>query len=275
MSKVVDGFKLFVGLAAIGGVLTGEVVRRFERDAARDIATRLQGPGVTVRLKTVPQGPFGLLQGDIRRGTIEATHFEASQLPLFTEPARPQNGRLRELRLSLVDFRLAGLHIDRLEATIPNCRYDLNLAKREHKVRLSRSGEGTGDVHVRQADLEAFVLKKYHEIKSVAMNLSGGYAEIDGVGEFLLVRTRFHVVASLVAVDKRKLALAKAIVYFDGMPASTEASQALLKALNPVVDLDADLKLHGAIDLERVTLDHGELIATGKTRIPIENDMPG
>ena len=235
------------------------------------MASKLNGQHKSVRLKTVSQGPFGLLSGDVRRGTIRATDFDTNELPLYTEPKRPQNGKLRELRLELERFSLAGLHILRLEASIPDCRFDLNLAKKEHKIRLSHSGEGHGSVRVREGDLGAFVLKKYREIKSVTIHLDRGLASVDGEGEFLLVRTKFHVSARLVPVNKRQLALTDAEVSVDGAPASPEAASALLMALNPVVDLDKDLQLHGAIDVQKVELDRGELFATGLTRIPLQD----
>ena len=72
-------------------------------------------------------------------------------------------------------------------------------------------------------------------------------------------------------MNKRQLALTDAEVSVDGAPASPEAASALLMALNPVVDLDKDLQLHGAIDVQKVELDRGELFATGLTRIPLQD----
>lgn len=269
-----DGLKLLVGIFALGGLVAGSEIHRFERDAAADVATKLEGPGKRVSLKTVAQGPFGLLKGDVRRGTIFASDFSAKELPLFTEPSRPQTGRLRELRLELDRFSLAGLRIDHLEAIIPDCRYDLGLAKREHKIRLSHSGEGQGLVRIKEHDLEDFVLHKYREIKSVSIHLRNGRAEVEGEGEFLLIRTRFHVVAKLSPVDLRRLSLTDATVDLNGEPAGPEASAALLKGLNPVVDLDKDLRLHGAIDVGDVALERGNLTARGATRIPSVSEAP-
>jgi hypothetical protein len=253
----------------------GLELNRFERQAAAEIRGRLEGESARVAVEVDLHGWWGGLTGDVGRATILASEFSTPGIPLFVEPERSRRGRLRELRLDLRDFTLAGLRIEALEARIPDCRYDLGLAQRQRKFRLSRSGEGTGWVRVREADLAAFVLRKFPEIKQVQITLKGGHVLVDGLGEFLIFQTRFFAVARLEPVDGRRLILAEAKIYLDGWrPADEEARRALLGVLNPVVDLDKDLGLAGAIDLERIEIRDGVLIGWGRTRIPTRPAAP-
>ena len=121
-------------------------------------------------------------------------------------------------------------------------------------------------------DLEAFILKKFSEIKEVQVRLQDGLATVEGKGEFLILKASFRVRAKLVAVNGTQLTLSEPLIEFDGVAADPQAAQVLLNTLNPVVDLDKDLKLHGAISVDNIRLEDGKLIASGSTKIP---DEPG
>jgi hypothetical protein len=256
-----------VAALGIGFHFGGEEVRRFERLAADDIRSRLErvDGDLSVRARV---DPIGALLGRVRSATIRGSRFSTVGLPLFTEPNRPTSGQLGELRLELEEFDLSGLRVQRLDAVIPNCRFDLGLALREQKIRLSQSGEGWGSVTVREVDLERFVLRKFREIKEVKVRIDRDKVFVEGIGEFLVVRTEFWVVANLKVEDGRRLVLDGARILFDGARADPISSEALLKALNPVLDLDRDLGLHGAVDVQRLSLRDGLLTAWGRTRIP-------
>lgn len=262
---------LLASLGVLGG--WGKItVRQFELSAAADIRSQLTGENVFVDVKTLLSGIIDGPQGDVRRGTITARHFSTPGLPLYTEPWRSQRGILRHLRLELDDFYLGNLRIESLRADIPDCRYDYQLALRNRIIRLSRSGVGTGRVVLRAEDLEAFILKKFREIKSAKVTLDKGKVTVEGDGEFVLLKTRFLVIAKLASPDGYTLQLEHARIFFDDRPADELSGQALLKALNPVVDLRADLKLYDAIQIEGVDIASGKLETWGKTRIPT---LPG
>lgn len=256
-----------VGLSLLGGAM----VRKFESLAARDIRSKLQGESAKVTIRTVPHGLLGHLSGDMDKVTIRAKSFTTDGLPLFTEPERSKSGKARRLDIELDDFMLAGLRIDSLRASIPDCRYDFPLASRKGKIRLSKSGTGQGSVTVMAKDLEAFILKKYQEIKRVSVALDHGRVRVEGFGEFLIVKANFSVDALLTAQNGSQLVLSDAKIAFDGRPADEIASKTLLATLNPVVDLDRDLHLFGAIQVDSVTLEQDRLTASGKTKIP---DLP-
>ncbi len=243
-------------------------VIRFEEQAADEIAAKLDGDSKKVSVKAVPNGVFGAAMGDLESATIRASNFTTNGLPLFTEPERSKKGRVQNLRIELKDFRLGSLDIESLTAAIPECRYDFALAMKKGQIRLSQSGTGTGEVRIAEKALERFVLAKFREILSVSIRCDRGWVWIEGVGEFLVIKTAFRVLAKLEPRTGNMLVLTRARVVFDGLPVDKEVADAVLQTLNPVVDLDKDLNLHGAIQVESVISEKGFLTVSGKTTIP-------
>lgn len=252
----------------LGWGVANKELRRFENIAAMDLLSALDGPEKQLTVRTKPEGPFGPAFADFARGTIIASKFSTEGLPLFTDPDLAKTGTLRKLELRLSDFTLRGLQVETLEATIPNCKFDRNLALRHQQIRLSRSGVGTGFVRVRQESLEPFILKKVREIKRVKVKLDRGKAWVEGYGEFLVAKTEFLVVADLSIEDGTKLNLTNARVILGWQKADDLAKKVLLDALNPVVDLRKDLELYDAVYLRDIELKDGYLKASGDTKIP-------
>lgn len=260
---------LLAALLGLGYHAGKAEVQRFERLAAEEISSKLGGEGAEVHVQTKLNGLIGGAMGDLKQVTIRASHFTTDQLPLFTEPDRGRTGRIRELRLVLDDFRLAGLRVEHLEATIPDCRFDFRLAQRHHTMRLSQSGVGTGLVRIRAADLEAYILRKFREIKRVSVRIEKDKVFVDGYGEFIVVNTNFEVIATLESPDGVRLMLANAVIFFDGRRADAASGKVLLDTLNPVVDLSQDLGLYDAVSVEKIRLRDGVLEASGATKIPV------
>lgn len=259
---------LLIGLGLAFGLASGEV-RRFERDAAADVAAKLQGDKKSVHIRAESNGPFGAALGDVKRATITASDFQTDDLPLFVESWRSKKGRLRTLELKLKNFRMGSLDVQSLSASIPDCRFDFALAMSKRQVRLSHSGEGVGTVRITNEALEKFILAKFQEIKSVDVRCDRGFIWVEGVGEFLIIQTQFRVLAKLESKDGRKLTLVKPRVAFDGLPVDEQVAAAVVMTLDPVVDLDKDLNLHGAIDVTEVDPRDGLITVKGKTRIPV------
>lgn len=258
---------VFAGLFGFGDL----GVQAFDRQSAANIRSELSGPGASIAVRTGLD--LGLLQGDIREVVIHGSGFSTPGLPLFTEPSKPRDGILRRLSLDLRDFSLNGLHIESLRAAIPDCRFDLGLALSKRRILLTQSGVGTGSVSLRDRDLEPFVLAKFHDIKRVSIRFANGRIHVEGHGQFLIVDTDFTVDARLGIVDGCKLMLQDATILFDGQPTDESSRQALIQTMNPVVDLNADLHLFGAIALDSLSMDNGILIASGATRIPAREPL--
>lgn len=259
-------------LLALGvGIATSAIqreVRLFERGAEEDIASQLGGERKSVKVHVRLDGIGGGSRGRLKSARIEARDFLVNGLPLFTEPERPQSGSIGVLELRLYNFSLRKLFIKELGADLHDCRYDLSLAKRERRVRLSRSGTGHGYAYVTADALERFLLAKYPEIKRVSVRLEKYKAFVEGYGEFLLAPSRFYVIADLQPRHGTQVWLSNAIIFLDEKRAPEETERALLNLINPVLDLDKDLGLHGALQLSRVEIRGGVLVAQGTARIP-------
>ncbi len=243
-------------------------IRHFENLAANDIRSRLNGDHAKVSVRTELEGIVGGALGDLKKVTIRASDFETPGLPLFTEPDLSKRGLIRDLRIELGEFTIAGLHIQELVSNIPDCRFDYDLAIKKHKIRLSKSGVGRGEVVIRDRDLQAYILRKFGSIKRASVKIAGGRVLVEGYGEFLILKANFSVDAKLVAIEGTKLRLDDAKIALDGREATPAESKALMDALNPIIDLTRDLKLYDAIYVDEIQLDNGLLRAGGSTKIP-------
>ncbi|MFI5384941.1 MAG: LmeA family phospholipid-binding protein [Fimbriimonadales bacterium] len=265
---------ILLGLFGAAFYFGNSEVHRFENLAAKDIRTTIRGEHAKVSVRAELNGIVGGPLGDLTKVTIRASDFETDGVPLFTQPELPKRGIIRDLRIELKEFTIARLHIQELTSDIQDCRYDYALAVSKHKIRLSKSGTGRGQVVIREKDLEAFIPRKFGEIKRVSVRVADDRVRVEGYGEFIIFKANFSVVAKLVAVDGTKLALDEAVILLDGKVADEQSRRALLDALNPVVDLTNDLKLYDAIKVDRITLRDGVIRAAGVTKIPDQPPLP-
>lgn len=253
---------LFAGLFGLGG----QEVRHFENRAAADLRSRLSGPGAQVKVRA-RFGPQVFL-GDVGSVSVDASRFRIEELPFFTEPDRPQSGRVRNLRLRLHDFVLRGLPIHDLRASLPDCRFDFGYALQHGRLRLSHSGTGEASVEILDHDLEPFILRKYPSIDRVRVRIAGGEITAEGHGKILLLDADFRVVAKVGIEGATRLVLTDAAVTLNGQPAAPATAALLLRTLNPVLDLNQDLHLRDAVRIRRVELREGELEAAGDGVVP-------
>ncbi len=262
---------LIVAVAwGLGSGLFAQQKAVFERAAARDILSRLEGAGAKVRVRVQPRG-LAAAWGELESARIEASNFSLSGLPLFVEANRPKAGILDRLELRLQNFTLKGLEVKSLTADIPHCRYDFGLARRSKEIRLSRSGIGVGSVEITEAALGRYILRKFHDIKTCQVKVDRGVIWVEGYGEFLIAKTKFEVIARVTVQDRTKLILTDPKIFFDWVRADPTAAAGLLKILNPVVDLRKDLGLYDAVSVEKIECEGGILRASGATKIP---DLP-
>ncbi|MDH4388401.1 MAG: hypothetical protein QE269_06705 [Fimbriimonas sp.] len=256
----------------IGGffILTGATLKGFERDAAREIAAKLEGDQKQVSINVTYPGLLSPAIGEIGVATISASKFRTEGLPFFTEPKRSQKGTVKELRLKLTDFYLRDLHCDSFTASIPNCRFDFALARSKRKIRLSRSGIGPGEVRILIKDLAPFILKKYPEIQEVTVEPEGEKVRVKGRGQFLILNASFDILAR-VGTDGATLRLEDCRIMMNGEKPDQASEQALINALNPVIDFAKDLDLLDAVRAERVQVINNAVIVSGQVKIP---EMP-
>lgn len=261
---------LLAPLIALGGLFADHMLKAFERYAAADISAALTGAHKRVMVTAEPNGLVGGAAGQLTLARIEASGFETPRLPFFVQPELSRRGRIGQLELLLRDFKLSGLQVRLLQARLPGCRYDFGLALRSRKVRLSKSGTGRAYIEIEQEAIARFALQKYRSIEELSIQLRSDKVLIDGVGTVLFARSPFFVVADLVASGS-KIELARARVLVGGEWLDDATVRSVIRGLNPVLDLDRDLGLYGALNVDRMLLRDGVLRAWGSVRIP---DMP-
>lgn len=260
-------FLVALGLAGLLFGVGSSEVRKFENAAAKDISSRLQGDAKQVKVRT-KLDPFQAIGGRLKSGTITASQFSTDGLPFFTQPDGSKRGRLDELKIQLSDFELTGLKVKRLESRIPDCRFDFGLAQKKGQIRLTKSGIGTGSVELEQEALKEFVLKRFPTISKLSVNLEKGQATFNGTGRFVAFQADFKLVGQLVSLDGNTIVLKDAKVFVGDQEGNAIVTKAILDLLNPVLDLDKDLKLHGAIRIQNLELGKGTLKATGVAMVP-------
>jgi hypothetical protein len=262
-------FLVALGLVGLLFGVGSSEVRRFENAAARDISSRLEGSAKQVKVRT-KMDPFQAVGGHLKSATVTASAFSTSGLPFFVQPEGSQRGRLDELKMQLADFELTGLRVKSLDVRIPGCRFDFGLAQRKGRVRLTKSGVGKGTVEVTEDALRDFVLKRSPAIQTMAVHLKNGFVEIDGRGKFGLFQARVRVVGRLVTPDGNLIEIVDAKAMIDDTEATPETTALLLKQVNPVLDLDRELKLFGALRVQKIELEGGILRAEGIAIVPNE-----
>jgi hypothetical protein len=255
-----------LGGAIAAGIFGAGTVSRFEHEAAAELSSNLQGQNrkVAVRANVGIESIFGTVPSV----TISASDFTSNALPFHTEPNRSKHGILKRLNLDLTNFTLSGLQVQSLQATIPNCRFDMALAMAHHRFRLSKSGTGQVTVTVRDQSFEPFILTKYKEVKSVTVRMDHDEAHISGFVQLGFLATTFHVDSHLAAKNKVQLVFIDPQVSLANGKPDPKLASLLLSLFDPILDLDKDLHLEGAVNVDHIELKDGLLIGHGSVIIP-------
>jgi hypothetical protein len=260
---------LLGGLAALFGI-GAATVRNFEHAAAKEIGDKLTGDHKVISVRVSYPGILSPAIGEVGVAKITASHFRCEGLPLFTEPKRSKKGSIDLLRLDLSDFYLTDLRCERFTADIPDCRFDFALAASRKKIRLSRSGIGSGTVELKVKDLAPYILKKYGEIKTVEVTTDGDWLRVKGFGQFLVLNANFDIKAKL-TTNGNQLNLSDCIIRIDNKQTDQESQQSLINTLNPVIDFRRDLSLFDAVEARSVSISGDTIKVMGKVKIP---DVP-
>jgi hypothetical protein len=258
----------FGALVVAGGLILGTTWGRIERTAGADLAATLGVERDNVMVRAVSDGMVGTALGRVERVTIAAHDFRVNGMPFFVEPSVSASGKLRNLSIHLNDFILRDLPIKSLSADIPDNRFSLGLL-RQGKVRLAKSGAGTGSVTISEAGLKSYLLARFNVLESVDVKLDKYKVIASGRASFgPLLRREFLIYADLIIIDKRRLAISNTIVFLDNHRIRNGSEQPLIDALNPVLDIDRDLGLAGAFDMKELVIKGGEVTIFGAARIP-------
>lgn len=216
---------------------------------------------------------MGSILGKVASVEIAAHGFSVDGNPFFCDPMLSRAGKLGELRLKLSDFSVRDLRVRELSAVIPNCRFALGMMK-EGKVRLSLSGEGPGAVTLSAPDFRAYMLSRFKAIESLDVRLDRYKLFAKGRAAFGPIRRDFEIICDLEISEKRKLVIANPVVFVDGRMARDGSGNSVANAFNPVMDIDKDLGMAGAFDMQRLVARNGVVVITGVARVPNRPTSP-
>ncbi len=263
----------WLAVFAILLTLGKSAIREVEKTAAREIRQRVGGG--TIQVKIEPDGVDGLLQGRLKRLTVNASHFTLDGLPFTLEEHRPQTGRIERFIMRLHDVSLRGLRAHTVYAEIPDVRYDRRLAIRKRIFRLSGTGVGHAEIVVLQDDLAAYLRRKYAPyIREVRVEITPAETRVSGVALFLGNEVRFRAVGQLTPREGRFLDLAEARIEIEGTELAPAAVQSLRQWLNPLIDAERDLGIPDGLYVEQVISEQGQMRAQGKASIPRPITIP-
>jgi hypothetical protein len=251
---------LWVLLIALGG--TAELARsRLERSIEADVR-RILGGEAKVDLRA-------RVRSDLRASfTLAARDFSVDGMPFYCDPDSAGDEVAGFLRLELRNFRLRGLRVSELRADIPRAAYDSDRAFRDGRIRLRSTGEGPGSVRIEAAALAEYLVLKFPILRDVTVNFENGHIEVTGGSSARILGERFRVRAELRVATNRTLNLENLLLWVDDQPVSEANRRAAETFLNPVLDVDRDLGLAGAVDIERLAFDARSVTAFGRVRIP-------
>ena len=252
-------------LAIAGAFLLESTWTRVERAAEADIRGILGAETVSVEAEA--DGLLGSAMGRVEAVVISASGFSVDGMPLFCDPELSQRGRMKRLQIRLSDFVIRDLPVRELTCDIPDNRFALGLLL-DGKVRLSRSGEGIGSVTIAEAGLSQYVKKRFALIETIEIKLDKYKLFAKGSAAMGPLKREFEIICDLVIAEKRRLEIANPIVFIGGRRVRDGSDATLLRALNPVLDLDRDLGLNGAFDMEKIRIKDGVAVITGRSRIP-------
>jgi len=251
-------------------------VRRFEHLAAADLASHLQGENKAVEVR-VKLGSFRL--GHLKEAQIDANGFKTPSLPLWTEPWRSKEGRIDTLVVRLRDFEIGDLPVQSLDIELKNCRWDVAYAIKEGKIRLSRSGTGTFTAVVNQQAIGSYISRRYPFVKVHRFAIDFYKVAFEGNILTPLGTADFAMAAHVELWKSQGLSLVPAYLFLGGRRIDPNQEPTFKRLLNPVIDLDRDFRLNGALTIHRLKLNKGELHLSGAVTIPVSNgtniEIPG
>ena len=250
-------------------VVHGSLEKRVNHDAARQVMDSFNHTGV-VHTRVESRGIFGVFGNKLYSVDIFGDGLISENLPFYATPRAGWKGSIRHLRLHLTNLTLKGLPVERFDADIPDVTYDIGQATYKDWLVIRGAGRGAGSVQIGASGLETFVLRKYKKLMTeVHVTILEEGVTISGQLNLFGKPTPFTATGNLVTRDNRYLDLAEPKIEMNGKPVSSMLSSSILKQINPVLDIEADLGLGGYFTLERLKYGKGFMIASGQAGVPI------
>ena len=223
----------------------------------------------SVQIALQPRGLFGLIANDIRSIDVYGLRLQADNLPFGVHTKHSWQGSIQHLRLHYRDFRLRTLHIDRLDADVPNVKYDVQEALYREKLLLRGAGIGPASVALKTESLTLFINHKYPDFYSdLNIKLNPGQVILSGKTSILGLKLPFQVTGHLIQRDARYIDLIAEQILINGIRVMPQTAQSLVDKINPVLDINTDLGLNGIFTINDVSVDTEFITIRGLITFP-------
>ncbi len=255
------GIALF-GLAFFTGLLTG----RAQHAAARDLHRAL--PGAPIQVTVESRGVFGMAVGQAYRVSITGSDFSAARLPFQLERGGGILASARHLELDLHNIVLADLPVQSLRADVPFVKVDGVRALFSGHLTLREAQAGTGVAVLTPEGLAAFLSKKRPELQNIRVRLTRGEATVAARTSIFVGLTDVEARAKVAIADGRYLNAVNATVMMNGKPLAPALAERLLGSLNPIIDVERDLRLSDWLYVTDAEIGDGTLTVRARVTIP-------
>ncbi len=243
--------------------------KRAKDDAARQVSEAFQHTG-RVQTTVEPRGMFGAIGSRLFVIDVHGSGQSTEHLPFVTIPRSGWKGHIRHLRLHFDNLTLKGLPVERFDADIPNVSYDLGHALYKDRLVVRGAGDGPASVRIGAYGLRLFILRKYSRtLSDVDVAFAGSTVVISGKLQIFGSQSPFTATGELAPREGRYIDLVRPVMQLNGQPLAPVFVANVLKQINPVLDISADLGLSGYLTLSSVTIGDGAVTVFGRATIPL------
>ena len=254
----------FLGLIVFHAALE----KRAKDNSARQVREAFHRTG-TIWTSVEPRGMFGAIGNRFYAIDVIGSGISADSLPFVTIPRSGWKGQVRRLRLHFDNILLRGLPVERFDAEIPNVSYDLGYALYKDRLVIRGGGDGPASIRIGADGLRQFILRKYSRtVADVSVSFAGGKVVIGGNVLLLGLQSPFTATGALSPREGRFVDLASSKIVMNGQPLQAVYISNVLKQINPVLDISANIELGGYITISSVEIGSNSVMVFGRATIP-------
>jgi hypothetical protein len=178
---------------------------------------------------------------------------------------------VRHLELDFHDIVLHDLPVRSLNADVPFAKADAVRVLFDGHFRIRAAGVGSGTAVATSEGLRAFLTKTRPQFQDLQIKLVPGEAFVTAKAALFGPTTLIEARAKLAVADGRYLNAVDATVVLNGSPVSAAVTASLLRILNPVIDIERDLKLGKWLYVTGAEIGDGILTVRAKVTIPLKD----
>lgn len=272
MPNMSDDLWKALGIGIFGlFVVHGNLEPRVRRDAVEQVQEGFQKTG-TVRASVKARGMLGYLANDLYSVDIYGKDNRAKTLPFQVYPRGGWKGSIRHLRVHLENFDLNGVKVSGLEADVPFVKYDITRAMVHGRLHFRGAEPGTATVTLSPENVQGFLVKRFGALVSDAhVVFEQGKVVITGRLLVLASRKPFRSVSGL-GIREGKIELVNTEFFLDDKPVPSISLAGIMKQLNPVLDVERDLRMQGVLSLKSVAVTPSGIRVDCDLRLPIHEE---